>query len=100
METQFKKGVLSLLVLAQLRKEDRYGYDLTEVLSREMQVTAGTLYLVLKRLKEEGLVDTYLKESSSGPARKYYHLSALGELYYEQKLEEWQQFIRKVGKLL
>lgn len=100
MDTQLKKGVLDLLVLAQLQKEDRYGYDLTDILSQEMEVSAGTLYLVLKRLKDDGYVSTYLKESPAGPARKYYHLSPVGELYYEQRIDEWQKFIKKVGKLL
>lgn len=100
METQLKKGVLDLLVLAQLSVEDCYGYDLAEIISKEMEVSAGTLYLVLKRLKEEGWVNVYLRESSGGPARKYYHLSPLGALQYELRKKEWQEFVQKVEKLI
>ena len=60
MDAQYKKGVLDLCVLSQLIQEDRYGYQLTERLSQEMEITAGTLYLVLKRLKDNGYVETYL----------------------------------------
>ena len=72
MNPQLKKGVLELCVLSQLTKEDKYGYELTDAISREMSIAAGTLYMILKRLKEAGYVETYLQESASGPARKYY----------------------------
>ena len=78
MNPQLKKGVLELCVLSQLTKEDKYGYELTDAISREMSIAAGTLYMILKRLKEAGYVETYLQESASGPARKYYHLTEAG----------------------
>ena len=46
MNTQFKKGALELCVLSQLRKADKYGYELTETISREMELATGTLYPV------------------------------------------------------
>ena len=52
MNPQLKKGVLELCVLSQLTKEDKYGYELTDAISREMSIAAGTLYMILKRLKE------------------------------------------------
>ena len=54
MNAQFKKGVLELCVLAQLIHEDKYGYELTEAISNKMTIAAGTLYLILKRLTDEG----------------------------------------------
>ena len=60
MNPQFKKGALELCVLSQLMDADRYGYQLTDAISKEMSIAPGTLYLVLKRLKEEELVETYL----------------------------------------
>lgn len=100
MDAQFKKGVLDLVVLASLRDEDRYGYEMTEYISKEMEVTAGTLYLILKRLKDAGYLTTYLVESSGGPARKYYHLTDEGRAYYTGRREEWIQFTGRVAKLL
>ena len=58
MNPQLKKGVLELCVLSQLTKEDKYGYELTDAISREMSIAAGTLYMILKRLKEAGYVET------------------------------------------
>lgn len=100
MDAQFKKGALELCVLSQLKDEDRYGYELTEVISKELSVKAGTLYLILKRLKDNEHVQTYLVESSGGPARKYYHLTEKGQEYRKSQKEEWERFIRKVEKLL
>ncbi|MBQ1826424.1 MAG: PadR family transcriptional regulator [Erysipelotrichaceae bacterium] len=100
MDAQYKKGVLDLCVLSQLVEEDKYGYQLTERLSQEMEITAGTLYLVLKRLKDNGYLETYLVESSGGPARKYYHLTAKGSEYQQQQKQQWLSFVEKVGNLL
>ncbi|MBR3167413.1 MAG: PadR family transcriptional regulator [Erysipelotrichaceae bacterium] len=100
MNTQFKKGVLDLCVLNQLVREDRYGYELTELISKELEVTAGTLYLILKRIKDDGYVTTYLQESDSGPARKYYHLTEKGRDYLQKQKAEWLEFLEKAGKLL
>ena len=100
MDAQFKKGVLELCVLSQLTEKDKYGYELTERISHEMAITAGTLYLILKRLKDNGYVDTYLVESNSGPARKYYHLTEKGHTYQQAQKDEWLSFIRKVENLI
>ena len=100
MDAQFKKGALELCVLSLLRKQDMYGYELTETISREMSVTAGTLYLILKRLKDTGYLSTYLVESSGGPARKYYHLTDQGKEYEEAQRNEWVLFTEKVERLI
>ena len=63
MNTQFKKGALELCVLSQLKNADKYGYELTETISQEMELATGTLYLILKRLKDEDYVDVYSVES-------------------------------------
>ena len=100
MNTQLKKGVLELCVLTELCSGDRYGYELTESISQEIKIAPGTLYLVLKRLKEEAYVETYLAESSGGPARKYYHLTDFGKEYQKQLRNEWDAFSAAVNRLL
>ena len=99
MNPQLKKGALEMCVLAQLQKADRYGYELTDAISGEMSIAGETLYIVLKRLKEENYVETYLQESPDGPARKYYHLTASGRSYLEQSLREWHDFVKAVTRL-
>ncbi len=100
MNTQMKKGVLELCVLSMLGQGDRYGYELTESLSEEMSIAPGTLYLILKRLKDDDCVETYLVESEAGPARKYYHLTDKGVGAMREQREEWQQFVKIVDKFI
>ena len=66
MNTQFKKGALELCVLSQLVRGDKYGYELTERISVEMSIAGGTLYPILRKLKDDDYVTTYLVESESG----------------------------------
>ena len=100
MNTQFKKGALELCVLSQLVKGDKYGYELTERISHEMSIASGTLYPILRKLKEDDYVTTYLVESESGPARKYYQLTDKGRQYQTQVRQEWEEFIKAVNELI
>ena len=100
MNAQFKKGALELCVLAMLLDEDRYGYELTDEISKNLEIAPGTLYLVLKRLKDDDLVTTYLKESDNGPARKYYHLSDEGRKYTNELKNEWIAFVKAVDGII
>ena len=77
--TQFKKGVLELLVLLMVEKKDMYGYELVEAVSKVVNVNEGTIYPILKRLTNEGFFETYLEESKEGPPRKYYHITVAGK---------------------
>lgn len=100
MNAQFKKGVLEMCVLSQLALKDQYGYELTEKISASMSLASGTLYLILKRLKDEQLVETYLVESNDGPARKYYHITEKGLEVEKKQKEEWFEFIKEVEKII
>ena len=96
MNTQFKKGALELCVLSQLTTGDKYGYELTDRISVEMSIAGGTL----RKLKEEDHVTTYLVESESGPARKYYQLTDKGRQYQRTLKQEWETFIAGVNQLI
>jgi len=97
---QYKKGVLELCVLALLKKRDHYGYEISEYLSRRIDIADGTVYPILRKLKSEGLLTTYLQEESGGPPRKYYSLTALGRETYERDRAEYLEFARTVETLL
>ena len=100
MNAQFKKGALEICVLSQLAQADKYGYELTERISEEMSIASGTLYPILRKLKADEYVTTYLVESESGPARKYYKLTEKGYRYQEELLKEWKEFIEAVERLI
>lgn len=67
MNTQYKKGVLELCVQALLHKRDCYGYEISEFLSQHIEIAGGTVYPILRKLKADGLLTTYLQEESGGP---------------------------------
>lgn len=96
MNSQFKKGVLELVVLLSVVKRDMYGYELVAEVSKVVDVNEGTIYPLLKRLTNEHYFETYLKESTEGPPRKYYHLTAAGKTYMENLKTEWLEFFGKV----
>ena len=100
MNIQLKKGVLELCVLASLSQTDRYGYELVEMISRNVNIAEGTIYPLLKRLLDDGFCSTYLKESPTGPPRKYYHLTARGRLEVERLTTEWNALTRGVSQIL
>lgn len=100
MNPQFKKGVLELIVLESVHKKDMYGYELVEEVSEVIDVNEGTIYPLLKRLTNEHYFETYLRESSEGPPRKYYHLTAAGILYRDSLAKEWEEFQTRVNRFL
>lgn len=97
---QFKKGVLELCVLSVLEQKDCYGYQLVNELSSNISISEGTIYPLLRRLKKDGYVTTYLKESQEGPPRKYYELTEEGKKMKHVLSEEWFSFIDAVNNLL
>ena len=100
MNSQYKKGVVELCVLSLLEKGDCYGYEISETLSRHIDIADGTVYPVLRKLKADGLLTTYLQEESGGPPRKYYQLTQLGRETYQADREEYLNFAREVRTLL
>lgn len=100
MNTQFKKGVLELCVLSIVDKRDCYGYELVDVISRNIEISDGTIYPILRRLTQEGYFTTYLKESSDGPPRKYYKLTELGKHTKDTLEKEWFHFVDAVNLIV
>lgn len=100
MNIQFKKGVLELCVLSMLAKRDCYGYELVSEISKNILISEGTIYPLLKRLKDEGYFTTYLQESPGGPPRKYYEITPAGLEMYGELTEEWYSFVEGVNKII
>ena len=100
MMIQFKKGVLELCVLSMLKQDDQYGYDVASKLSRSIDVADGSIYLVLRRLKQDDYVSSYLEESSGGPPRKYYVITRKGEQFLDELILEWKQLVDSVNGII
>lgn len=100
MNIQFKKGALELCVLVILARKDCYGYELIQSISENIDIGEGTIYPLLRRLRTEGYFETYLKESTGGPPRKYYRLTDRGHEYRKQLVSEWTAFTTGVNRIL
>ena len=100
MNIQYKKGVLDLLVLSMLDQKDQYGYDISDTLSNKISLSPGTVYPILRKLKDDGYVTTYLSETSGGPARKYYKLTVSGKQKLLDSKKEWIEFVKTTLEIL
>ena len=83
-----------------LKKRDCYGYEISEFLSGHIDISDGTVYPILRKLKSDGMLTTYLQEESGGPPRKYYKLTELGLETYEADRAEYLDFAKSIRKLL
>ena len=97
---QFKKGALELCVLTLLRQGEKYGYELAEAISGEISISEGTIYPILRRLRNEGYFEVTLRESPEGPPRKYYRLTQKGKKFLQEKTDEWKEYSSAVSKIL
>jgi len=77
-----------------------YGFELVGAISSQIQISEGTIYPLLKRIKDEGYVTTYLQESQEGPPRKYYSLTQSGRLTLENLEAEWQSISTGINNIL
>ena len=91
-----------LRVLALLAKGEKYGFELARELGARGQIIAseGTLYPLLARLRRNGLVETSWQESTSGPPRRYYHLTRNGEQALASFTKQWRVFRDAVEEIL
>ncbi len=96
-KVQMKKGVLEYCILTIISREEAYASDILEVLKKaRLIVVEGTLYPLLTRLKNSGLLTYEWKESSSGPPRKYYKLTPKGREFMEELGKTWEELVYAV----
>jgi len=96
--TQLRKGILELAVMAALYRQSHYGYSLVRGLAGPdaAGIKEGTVYPILARLAREGLVVSDWVESSQGPPRKYYELTAAGRAACESMQAEFRRLVQLV----
>lgn len=91
-KAQMRKGVLEFCILSVLKKNDAYTSEILETLKNaKLLVVEGTIYPLLTRLKNDGLLNYRWEESSSGPPRKYYGLTETGEIFLRELGTTWTE---------
>ena len=102
MDSQLKRGMLDVCVLAAIKDEDSYGYKIIKDLKSIVELSESTLYTILKRLEESKMLVVRSAEFE-GRLRKYYHITSDGYKRLEEFKEEWKklmdvyEFINKGG---
>jgi PadR family transcriptional regulator, regulatory protein PadR len=91
--SQLLRGVLDMCLLALIRDQPAYGYEMrTRLAERGLALVGeGSIYPLLGRLEREGLVETFHERSGGGPPRKYYRASAKGRRALESYEREWRE---------
>ena len=99
-KAQMRKGVLELCILSIIAEKDAYASDILEKLKdAKLIVVEGTLYPLLTRLKNEGLLKYRWEESKSGPPRKYYTMTEIGIKVLDDLNMGWQDLVKAVNKI-
>lgn len=97
-DKEMLKGYIESVLLSQLRHAERYGYELCkrirEISGQTFEIKEGTLYVVLKRLENSGLVLSYWDEDtdSGGGRRRYYRITDAGIAYLAERKRQWDFF--------
>lgn len=98
-KAQMRKGVLEYCILQLLQKEEMYPSDVIDALKQaKLIVVEGTLYPLLTRLKNAGILDYRWEESKAGPPRKYYRLTEVGAQFLKELEQTWKELEQAVGQ--
>ena len=97
---QMRKGVLEYCILSIIAQQEVYSSEILESLKEaKLIVVEGTLYPLLTRLKNSGLLSYNWQESTEGPPRKYYQLTQSGELFLEELDASWSDLVNTVNHI-
>ena len=100
LKSQMRKGLLEYCILSIISRDEAYASDILDILkTSQLLVVEGTLYPLLTRMKNEGLLSYRWQESTGGPPRKYYTLTPEGEQLLAQLNEEWQSICQAVNQV-
>ncbi|MBW6479304.1 MAG: PadR family transcriptional regulator [Bacteroidales bacterium] len=96
-KAQMRKGVLEFCILSLLANHEAYTSEIIGTLKEsELLVVEGTVYPLLTRLKNDGLLNYRWEESTGGPPRKYYKITPLGEEFLSELKKTWNQLVSAV----
>jgi len=101
-EQQIRKGALEMAALAALWSGELYGLEIIRRFenSSQLSLAEGTIYPILSRLKNEGLLESKWVEAEAGHPRKYYRLTDAGRARLQQMTQTWTEFSRELGTLI
>ena len=100
LKSQMRKGLLEYCILATISRDEAYASDILDQLKgAQLVVVEGTVYPLLTRMKNEGLLTYRWQESTGGPPRKYYTLTENGQQLLAQLDQEWQSICQAINRI-
>lgn len=100
--TQMKKGILPLVVLLIISKQNSYGYQISSEIEKTLgfEVADGTIYPILMRLCKDELIEPYWVQKDSGMPRKYYKITEIGRKYIVNLTDYYLNITKRIGQLI
>lgn len=104
MDKNLVGGSTILMLLSLLQEKDCYGYEMIKELKERsqnvFQFKEGTLYPILHRMENQGVVSSYRAKAENGKERKYYRITAIGKARLEREKREWEVFCGSVNRVI
>ncbi len=101
-KSEIRRGVVELCLLTAVKEREGYGYEIIQRVKEQsgIELTESTVYPMLTRLANQGLLATRQEPSPQGPSRRYFRLTIDGKRKYEAMLEHWKMFTESVSRMI
>ncbi len=101
-KSEIRRGVVELCLLTAVKEREGYGYEIIQRVKEQsgIELTESTVYPMLTRLANQGLLATRQEPSPQGPSRRYFRLTADGNRKYAAMLEHWKLFTESVSRMV
>lgn len=100
--SELRRGTVELCLLSVVKQREAYGYEIIERIREQsgIQLTESTVYPMLARLSNDGLLVTRTGPSPQGPPRRYFRLTTTGKKQLKSMIEHWSNYVGSVSKML
>lgn len=100
MNSQFKKGIIEMCVIAVVSRKNMYGFEVIDKLAKAIDVNENTVYPILRRLTDQGYFETYTEPTTQGAPRKYFRITPAGKEKMTEYKNEWTKFLSGVYQIM
>ncbi|WP_242854452.1 PadR family transcriptional regulator [Oxobacter pfennigii] len=98
------KGTIDILILSVLKEQDSYGYEISKIIKTKsgdlFEILEATMYLALKRLEKQNVIEAYWGTETGGGRRRYFKITDLGSEQLAQLTSDWRQTVSLVDKFI
>lgn len=98
------KGTIDILILSVLLERDNYGYEISKIIKMKsdnsFEILEATMYIALKRLEKQAMIEAYWGDETSGGRRRYFKITDLGKTQLKTLSSDWKQTVQLVDKFI